>query len=66
VLFASPYFETDFEAVGRACRTSGASLVVMDCLGYTLAMKAAVTRASGLPVLLARSLAARLAAELIL
>lgn len=65
VLAASPYAETDFEAVGRHARDAGATLVVMDCLGYSLAMKAAVTRGSGLPALLVRSLAARVAAELL-
>lgn len=65
VIFASPYAAADFVAAGRRARASGASLVVMDCLGYTLAMKAAVAKASGLPVLLPRSLVARLAAELL-
>ncbi len=65
VLFASPYAPTDFAAVGRRARDAGATLVVMDCLGYTLAMKAAVTEASGLPTLLVRSLVARVAAELL-
>lgn len=65
VIFASPYAETDFSAAGRRAREAGASLVVMDCLGYTLAMKAAVAAASGLPVLLPRSLVARVAAELL-
>ena len=64
VLAASPYADTDFEAVGRRARDAGATLVVMDCLGYSLAMKALVTRASGLPALLARSLVARVAGEL--
>lgn len=65
VLAASPYEETDFEAVGRRARDAGAALVVMDCLGYSLAMKAAVMRGSGLPALLVRTLVARVAAELV-
>jgi hypothetical protein len=36
----------------------------MDCFGYDLAMKAAARRAFGGPVVLARTLAARLIAEL--
>lgn len=65
VLFASPYSTTDFAALGRRARESGAALVVMDCLGYTLAMKDAVVKRSGLPAILARSIVARVAAELL-
>jgi protein AroM len=65
ILVASPYAPADFARVGREARASGARLVVLDCLGYTRAMKAAVADASRLPVLLPRSLAARLAAELL-
>jgi protein AroM len=55
---------TDFEALGREARRTGASAVVLDCMGYPLAVKAAVARASGLPTLLVRSLAARVVGEL--
>jgi protein AroM len=65
ILFASPYAPTDFDAIGRQARDTGAALVVMDCLGYTLAMKRAVVSASGLPAILVRSIAARVAAELL-
>jgi len=65
IVFASPYGSTDFDSVGRRARDERASLVVMDCLGYTLAMKEAVTAASGLPTLLVRSLLARVAAEIL-
>lgn len=65
VLAASPYADADFESIGRRARDTGATLVVMDCLGYTLAMKAAVAAASGLPTILVRSLVARVAAELV-
>lgn len=65
VLCASPYGDTDFEAIGRQASFSGASAVVMDCIGYTTAMRAQVARASGRPTLLVRSLAARAAAELV-
>lgn len=65
VLSASPYHATDFAAIGRRARDTGAALVVMDCLGYSLAMKSAVAAASGLPVILVRSLVARVAAELV-
>lgn len=65
VLFASPYAHTDFSAVGQRAGETGAALVVMDCLGYTLAMKDAVVKASGLPALLVRSIVARVGAELL-
>lgn len=65
VLFVPPYAPADFADAGRRARAAGASLVVMDCLGYTLAMKTAVASASALPVLLPRSLVARVAAELL-
>ena len=65
VLAASPYANTDFEAIGRRARDAGATLIVMDCLGYTLAMKSAVAASSGLPTILVRSLVARVAAELV-
>jgi protein AroM len=65
-LFAvSPYAGADFAAVGRRAREAGATLIAMDCLGYTLAMKSAVAASSGLPTILARSLVARVAAELV-
>jgi len=65
VLAASPYANTNFEAIGRRARDAGAALVVMDCLGHSLAMKSAVASASGLPTILVRSLVARVAAELV-
>jgi protein AroM len=65
VLAASPYHATDFAGIGRRARDAGALLIVMDCLGHSLAMKAAVASASGLPTILVRSLVARVAAELV-
>lgn len=65
VFAASPYAGADFAAIGHQARDAGAGLVAMDCLGYTLAMKAAVASASGLPTMLVRSLVARVAAELL-
>jgi protein AroM len=65
VLPASPYAPADFTKVGVSARERGAGLIVLDCLGYSLNMKEAVARASGLPVILARSLVARMTAELL-
>ncbi|HEY0118284.1 MAG TPA: AroM family protein [Cellulomonas sp.] len=62
---ANPYTEPT-EAVARAAAAlaaQGAQWVFLDCVGYCEAMREAAAEASGLPVLLARTLAARLAAE---
>jgi protein AroM len=65
VLHVPAYAPADLADAGRRAREAGAALVVMDCLGYSRAMKAAVAEASRLPVLLPRSLVARVAAELV-
>jgi protein AroM len=65
IVFASPYGSTDFAAAGRRARDTHASLVVLDCLGYTMGMKEMVAAASGLPTILVRSLLARVAAEVL-
>jgi protein AroM len=51
-------------AASEAARSAGVAVLFMDCFGYDLAMKAAAKRGFGGPVLLARTLAARLIAEL--
>ena len=63
---ASPY--GDLSAVRQAAaalRRWGAEAVVMDCIGYTLAMKRLVAEETGSPVFLARSVLARVLAELV-
>lgn len=63
---ASPYTDgARLPALGRELADAGASLIVLDSLGYSLAMKQAVRRASGRPVLLPRTVLARAAAELL-
>jgi protein AroM len=64
VLCAPPYADTDFAALGRRAAECG-DLVAMDCIGYSLAQRTAVAAASGLPTLLARSVAGRVLAELL-
>lgn len=62
---ASPYTNDD-DALRSAASTlaaAGSTLLVLDCIGYTEHMRTLVARASGLPVLLARTLAVRLAVE---
>ena len=61
----SPYGRPgDVEEAAHKLRQWGAGLVVMDCIGYTLAMKESVRRVTGVPVILARSILARTLAEL--
>ena len=63
---ASPYDGDPMDAIERAggeARGSGVSVLFMDCFGYDSAMKAAARRGFGGPVVLARTLAARLIAE---
>jgi protein AroM len=67
VAAASPYTGTPDElaAAATALRERGAGIIALDCMGYTEAMRDIVATASGLPVVLARSVAARLAAEVL-
>ncbi len=66
VLPASPYAAAEkLPALGAELAARGVDLIVLDSLGYGLAMKAAVRRAAGRPVLLPRTVLARAAAELL-
>ncbi|MFB4195425.1 AroM family protein [Streptomyces carpaticus] len=65
---ADPYAPGDapLDQVARAAAglaRRGAAWIVLDCIGYTERMRRAAAEAAGRPVLLARSLAVRLAAE---
>ena len=65
---ANPYLPEPLASIRESAagvRAAGAGILFMDCFGYSLAMAAAARAAFGGPVVLARSLAARLAAELI-
>jgi protein AroM len=62
----SPYAGRDrVEDACAAFVAAGVDLVVLDCLGYTLALKETVRRLVGRPTLLARTLLARAVAELV-
>lgn len=63
----SPYTGTpaDLAAAARRLADAGADLLALDCIGYTEEMRARAAAASGLPVVLARSVCARLAAEVL-
>lgn len=54
-----------FAAAGQHLAARGCSLIVMDCMAYTVTMKSTVREATQLPVLLSRTITARLAAEFI-
>lgn len=66
VVAADPYCADPVEAVRAAAaslRASGAAVCFLDCFGFDLEMRDAARAAFGGPVVLARSLAARIAAE---
>jgi protein AroM len=66
VVPANPYGENptgEIVAAARQAREAGATVLFMDCFGFTLAMKETARQAFGGPVVLARSMAARLLAE---
>lgn len=62
---ASPYGGmAAIEKAGEVIRTMAGSLVIMDCIGYSQAMKRVVARRSGKKVILSRTMAARVISEL--
>lgn len=65
VAASSPYTgsDDDLRRAARDLAAQGAALLAMDCFGYTAEMRAVVAEETGLPVIVARSIAARLAAE---
>ena len=52
-------------APARRLGKSGVDYIVLDCMGYTQEMKELVSREAGAPAILARSVVARLAAEVL-
>jgi protein AroM len=67
VAAADPYAAVAANLAAAAARVvdDGATLVVLDCIGYTERDRRIAREASGAPVILARSLTAKLAAELV-
>ncbi|MFC4563803.1 AroM family protein [Nocardiopsis mangrovi] len=61
----SPYTGTPGELAdaARGLAARGAGVLALDCIGYTEQMRARAAAATGLPVVLARSVSARIAAE---
>ena len=64
---SSPYVEgmTAAKRAAQELKEWGAQLVVLDCMGYTASMQEAVREIVGKPVVLARSIAARVVKELV-
>lgn len=63
---ASPYGDVaELEKEADTLRHEHVQLVVLDCMGYTLAMKEKVRQITGAPVILARGIFARVLKELI-
>lgn len=63
---ASPYVAGDAIAVAaNRLIDAQVDMIIMDCMGYTKAMQEQVRAITGKPVLLARSLVARILAELL-
>jgi protein AroM len=66
VVASSPYGDlADLRWAASRVREFGAEYVVLDCMGYTQEMKEMVREEVGVPVLLARSVVARLASEVV-
>ncbi len=62
----SPYdARTELERIGRKLASQGVDLIVLDCMGYTQAMKQTIAEASGRPVVLANRLVGRVVEELL-
>ena len=61
----NPYVaDVDLVTPARRLKEQGATIIVLDCMGYTEAHKEIVKNETGLPVILPRSIVARVAAEL--
>lgn len=62
----SPYrsdWEADLHAAAERLARAGVGMVALDCLGYSTLMREELRRALGVPVLLARTVLGRVAAE---
>ena len=64
---ASPYINSDSSVSNGAEQLSkwGAQIIVMDCIGYTYQMKRRVKEITSCSVILARTVASRIAKELL-
>lgn len=60
---ASPYESSDIQGAAQSLREQGASLIVLDCMGYNEFHKEEAKEVFQGPVILPRTLTARIAAE---
>ncbi|MEM1910386.1 MAG: AroM family protein [Sulfolobales archaeon] len=65
VVSASPYTSTIEDIVRATAELVDCDLIVLDCIGFTTEIKKAVARANGKPVILPRTLIARVMRELL-
>lgn len=66
VLSASPYDDiSNIKTAAEMLASEGVDLIVLDCMGYTQAIKNEVCQAAGIPVILPKMLLARVSAELL-
>ncbi len=66
IVCASPYGSPErIEEAARSLRGSGCALIALDCMGFSRAMRNMVRDASGIDVLLPRTLVASIVSELL-
>lgn len=63
VAVASPYSDSDFIKAGKELLDLGADVIALDCMGYSEVHQKDVSIGSGLPVIVSRTLVARIAKE---
>jgi len=62
---ASPYEESDIESAADSLKNQGATVIVLDCMGYDESHKERAMQATNLPIVLSISLAASVLKEYI-
>lgn len=65
VIWASPFRHEEIAAAARTLADPSLELIVLDCMGHNASSKAEFARLTSRPVLLAQTLVARVAAELV-
>ena len=64
LIAASPYGDVqEVINAGEKLKNCGADLIILDCIGYTCEMKEIISTVTNTPVLLPRTLLARVAVE---
>lgn len=66
VVSGSPYGDIkEIELAASKLKDKNIDIIILDCMGYTLEMKKLVERISGKPVILSRTLSARVVSEIL-